>query len=416
MKKHLYFLLLGFLFSTGYMFGCKKTESHSGQSTGINLDSTLVFYLQHYLAEQKDKMSKNGKTTIDSIISNSRWDVAEQLMISNTLSIIYVPVGEQTLGITYFYNRQKQSVDSCYLVDISTTMSNYFFKKMDVIQSRYRPNKTKLNATFTGLFRDFSIDNKFKSEIKYDKGSVVYTKDLRTKGLTQKGNIRTFETCIAWYWVTTYPNGSENWQYMYTQCDNCDEQPYSVAITTAKMYIRKADCLGGGGGVLPTPQNECNYTSEEAKDLLNTMSVISGTGSIINMPNGAQTTDTITGIIREPRLIFLDALTVNYIVSNATQYYEAMFGGIRYRNNAADQIYKWEELNYVGLSSRYGTTPPCVEVELSSACSPIVISESKTSASVVMYAAVDIKLNCLPSGSWSQSKKHKINYFNISAN
>ena len=403
MKKHLYFLLLGFLFSTGYMFGCKKTESHSGQSTGINLDSTLVFYLQHYLAEQKDKMSKNGKTTIDSIISNSRWDVAEQLMISNTLSIIYVPVGEQTLGITYFYNRQKQSVDSCYLVDISTTMSNYFFKKMDVIQSRYRPNKTKLNATFTGLFRDFSIDNKFKSEIKYDKGSVVYTKDLRTKGLTQKGNIRTFETCIAWYWVTTYPNGSENWQYMYTQCDNCDEQPYSVAITTAKMYIRKADCLGGGGGVLPTPQNECNYTSEEAKEIVNAVTLIAGSGNIINIPNGPVITDITTGKIREPRLLFLEALKINYIFASP-QYYDAIYGGIRFRNNALDYVWKWEELSYSGLSTRAGNSPPCFEVALSSASSPIVISEDKTSAAVLIYAEADLRLNCTPNGSWSQKK------------
>ncbi|MGL2988581.1 hypothetical protein ACSVH5_13445, partial [Flavobacterium sp. RSSA_27] len=40
-------------------------------------------------------------------------------------------------------------------------------------------------------------------------------------------------SCIDWYWVTTYSNGGQDWSYAYTTC-TCD-------------YYKSA-CGGGGGG------------------------------------------------------------------------------------------------------------------------------------------------------------------------
>lgn len=40
--------------------------------------------------------------------------------------------------------------------------------------------------------------------------------------------------CIDWFWVTTYADGTQDWEFLYTTCDGCDQ-----------TFI---DCGGGGGG------------------------------------------------------------------------------------------------------------------------------------------------------------------------
>ncbi len=415
MKKNRYFLLLLIVTSTAYICGCKKSDSTSNPVAISNLDTSLLNNLQFWLADQKDHVGKNGKPMVDSLMSNAKWDQGEQRIISAVQSMVYIPVSNQTLGLAFFYNTQKRTVDSCFLVDVNSDKSNYSFKKMDVIQARYLQPDSKTNHGFTGQITDFTLDNKFKSEIKYNNGIVASQKTLRSKGAAKVGNITTLLTCIAWYWVTTYGDGTEYWQYMYTQCNDCDEQPFSIGITTAKTYIRKGNCVGGGGTGPVTSDNVCNYTSDEAKEIVKTVFIEASSGTIINTSNGPETMDKETFRIKEPRLIFIDALRINYYVSNVTQYYEAIFGGVRFRNDPTDLTWKWEELKFQGLSSRAASTPPCFEVVLNSAASPIVFSDDLTSADVIVFAEADIRLNCTPSGSWHQNKISKTSTFKILA-
>ncbi len=415
MKKNHFFLLLLIVASTTCMFGCKKTETATDPVAITNLDTSLINSLQLWLADQKDHVGKNGKPMVDTLMSNSKWDQGEQRYISQVQSLVYIPVGNQTLGLAFFYNTQKRQVDSCFMVDVNSEKSNYSYKKMDVIQSRYLQPDSKTNHGFTGQITDFTLDNKFKSELKYNNGLLAYNKTLRSKGATKRGNITTLQTCIAWYWVTTYGDGTELWQYMYTQCNDCEEQPFSIGITTAKTYIRKGNCVGGTGTGPLTTDSECNYTPEEAKEVVKSVFFEASSGTINNISNGPETMDNETLKIKEPRLIFIDALRINYYVSNVTQYYEAIFGGVRFRNSPSDLTWKWEELKFNSLSSRAASTPPCFEVVLNSASSPVVFSDDLTSATVAFFAEADIRLNCTPSGSWHQNKISKSSFFKILA-
>jgi len=401
MKKNLYLLLLLIMASTIYMYGCKKTDSATDPVAITNLDTSLVNSLQLWLSEQKDHVGKNGKPMIDSIMSNTKWDQGEQNYISPFQSMIYIPVSNQSLGLTFFYNTQKRTVDSCFLVDVSSDKSNYSYKKMDVIQARYLQPDAITNHGFTGQITDFTLDNKFKSETKYNNGIVASTKTLRSKGAAKRGNITTLQTCIAWYWVTTYGDGTEYWQYMYTQCSDCEEQPFSIGITTAKTYIRKGNCVSGGGPGPVEPDDQCDISKDEAIDILNTSQFETSSNMSRTMPSGEKNFDSNSGKIREPVMLFVDGVRVGFYAFKYNSNYEAVYTGIRYKNDINDQYWKFEQVGYGGLSERGTNLPPCYTTYLSSISSPAVISNDETSAKAISAATAVLKINCTQ-GEWVQ--------------
>jgi hypothetical protein len=395
MKKNHYFLLLLIVASTTYMFGCKKTETATDPVAITNLDTSLINSLQLWLTDQKDHVGKNGKPMIDSLMSNSKWDQGEQSFISSVQSIVYIPVGNQTLGLAFFYNTQKRVVDSCFLVDVNSEKSNYSYKKMDVIQARYLQPDSKTNHGFTGQITDFTLDNKFKSELKYNNGLLAYNKTLRSKGATKRGNITTLQTCIAWYWVTTYGDGTELWQYMYTQCNDCEEQPYSIGITTAKTYIRKGNCVGGGATGPLTTDSECSYTKEEGLEILSTSSFEIGSGLEKNVINGFITNDPNSDIIRQPRLVKLEILKFVFSYLHATLSYDAIFTGIRFKNSTnVGEIWKWEQVQYDGIGTQDANPSLCLEVNVTAFPTPIVLNDNKDIGDIQIYAIGKAKLKC----------------------
>jgi hypothetical protein len=401
MKKNHYFLLLLIVASTTCLFGCKKTETATDPVAITNLDTSLINSLQLWLADQKDHVGKNGKPMVDTIMSNSKWDQGEQRYISQVQSLVYIPVGNQTLGLAFFYNTQKRQVDSCFMVDVNSEKSNYSYKKMDVIQSRYLQPDSKTNHGFTGQITDFTLDNKFKSELKYNNGLLAYNKTLRSKGATKRGNITTLQTCIAWYWVTTYGDGTELWQYMYTQCNDCEEQPFSIGITTAKTYIRKGNCVGGGGTGPVTTDSECNITKDEGIEILNTSVFESSNGSTRVFPISSQTVDATSGLIREPVMLYVEGVRVGFYLFKYSSNYEAIYTGVRYKNSASDLTWKWEQVGYGGLSERGSNLPPCYNVILSSVSTPTVISDNQEIAKAICAATAVLKINCTL-GEWVQ--------------
>jgi len=401
MKRNLCFLLLLIIASTTCMFGCKKTETATDPVAITNLDTSLINSLQFWLTDQKDHVGKNGKPMIDSLMSNSKWDQGEQRFISAVQSMVYIPVSNQTLGLAFFYNTQKRTVDSCFLVDVNPNKSNDSYKKMDVIQERYFQPDSKSKNGFTGQITDFTLDNKFKSEFKYNNGIVSSKKVLRSKGATKRGNITTLLTCIAWYWVTTYGDGTEYWQYMYTQCNDCDEQPFSIGITTAKTYIRKGNCVGGGGTGPVTTDSECNITKDEGTEILNSALIESSNGSTRVFPVGGQSIDLNTGLIREPVMLYVEGLRVGFYLFKYSSNYEAVYTGVRYKNSASDLTWKWEQVGYGGLSERGTNLPPCYNAILSSISTPTVISDNQEAAKAICAVTAVLKINCTQ-GEWVQ--------------
>ncbi len=401
MKKNLYFLLLLIVTSSAYMYGCKKSDSTSNSVAISNLDSSLLNNLQFWLADQKDHVGQKGKPMIDSLMSNSKWDQGEQRFISAVQSMVYIPVSNQTLGLAFFYNTQNRTVDSCFLVDVNPNKSNVSYKNMDLIQARYLQPDSKTNNGFTGEITDFTLDNKFKSELKYTNGVLAYNKTLRSKGAAKRGNITTLQTCIAWYWVTSYGDGTELWQYMYTQCNDCDEQPFSIGIATAKTYIRKGNCVGGGGTGPVTTESECNITKDEGIEILNTAIIESSNGSSRVFPTGGQSVDLNTGLIREPVMLYVEGLRVGFYLFKYSSNYEAVYTGVRYKNSASDLTWKWEQVGYGGLSERGTNLPPCYNAVLSSISTPTVISDNQETAKAICAATAVLKINCAQ-GEWVQ--------------
>jgi hypothetical protein len=101
-----------------------------------------------------------------------------------------------------------------------------------------------------GTFTFLNIIDKPLYEFRYENGEL-HTFSVAQKGPPPAGtmntagnNIQRTESCTAWYWVTTNPDGSQNWEYLYTTCDGGGCDPYAI------------DCGGGGGGGSSEPESE----------------------------------------------------------------------------------------------------------------------------------------------------------------
>ena len=119
------------------------------------------------------------------------------------------------------------------------------------------------------------------------------------------------------------------------------------------------------------------------------------------MPSGEKNFDSNTGKIREPVMIFVDGVRVGFYAFRYNSNYEAVYTGIRYKNDLSDQYWKFEQVGYGGLSERGTNLPPCYTTYLSSISSPAVISNDETTAKAISAATAVLKINCTQ-GEWVQ--------------
>jgi small nuclear ribonucleoprotein (snRNP)-like protein len=100
----------------------------------------------------------------------------------------------------------------------------------DLILSILNMDKTKLN--YTGRVNQFDIiQNKEFSNV-FSDGKLIENGATKNKVLNStvaKGD------CIDWYWITTYSDGRQTEEFLFTTCDPCDA-----------LLDKSANCGGGG--------------------------------------------------------------------------------------------------------------------------------------------------------------------------
>ncbi len=105
----------------------------------------------------------------------------------------------------------------------------------------YKPLEVDCNVTFINIYDYYLYEMNFKNN------NIVSIRNLNKKSSSHntsllQSNSSSTSDCIDWYWVTTYSDGSQTWEYVATTCGNCGmSNPHNASV----------DCLdnpGGGSG------------------------------------------------------------------------------------------------------------------------------------------------------------------------
>ena len=189
--------------------------------------------ISSYLTNFKTSISNNKENTkkISALMQAIDYNTIKQYDLKNTIKLVVVDLknfsvfseADQTKAIFFVLN------NSIIRSNIVTIKNKLPFENPDqVIVSIFDKKENKDNYSgkieFYNLFQNILLSNEFENGKLTVNG--IARIDAR-KSLTAK--------CRAWYWVTSYSDGSQTADYMFTTCD-CEEQTY------------RTECGGGGGG------------------------------------------------------------------------------------------------------------------------------------------------------------------------
>jgi small nuclear ribonucleoprotein (snRNP)-like protein len=228
-KSILFFLLLGMTFFTS----CETQETvltEQNKTTSI-YNTAIVDYFNNYKASLSNNKERTKK--ISALMAAIDYNNIKYFDLKTTEKLLVADLKEFNFTqnatnnkLILFVNDNK--IARARLVNFE---SQDPFNQYDaLIVSILNMDKTKLN--YTGRVNQFDIiQNKEFSNV-FSDGKLIEngaTKNKVLNSIAAKGD------CIDWYWVTTYSNGSQTEEYLYTTCDPCDA-----------LLDKSANCGGGG--------------------------------------------------------------------------------------------------------------------------------------------------------------------------
>lgn len=228
-KSILFFLLLGMTFFTS----CETQETvltEQNKTTSI-YNTAIVDYFNNYKASLSNNKERTKK--ISALMAAIDYNNIKYFDLKTTEKLLVADLKEFNFTqnatnnkLILFVNDNK--IARARLVNFES--QDPFNQYDDLILSILNMDKTKLN--YTGRVNQFDIiQNKEFSNV-FSEGKLIEngaTKNKVLNSIAAKGD------CIDWYWVTTYSNGSQTEEYLYTTCDPCDA-----------LLDKSANCGGGG--------------------------------------------------------------------------------------------------------------------------------------------------------------------------
>lgn len=216
------------------------------------IDTATKQMLLSYLKQHK-AIDTNASLFIDTLIKKSNWKNTTQSVISNLVTLYYVPLNYKTnkTGITFMYNNNSKKVYYGLITEFPqiTNHANKLIQKnpytpTEIITGFYN-YKMK---NYSGSIRAYSLSNNFYWEFGYENGQRKFEKritsydpsDTTTNMLSNKENV-----LIKWHLVTVYVDGKYDWRYIGTTKEN-DSCQMSIGLTQDSVRI-KLNCSGKSG-------------------------------------------------------------------------------------------------------------------------------------------------------------------------
>jgi hypothetical protein len=285
--KIIQIIVLLFLLSITFL-SCKKI-SISENSKKISNEQIKI---QDWLSSQKTNINATRIKWIDALNTNLLYD---KLWIENDEDVQYiiVPIKENFK----FKNNRGQRITS-YLVSALNANSEILYSV--VLQNK--PTNTQLTSelskgAISNIFNNRPIIGDYNIRIitifdnylyakTYKEGKYISTLNLgkrKTKeqyNQTNNNNVTNTNGCIDWYWVTTYSDGSQTWEFAFRTCPGggC----YDTEV--ASICPEGDGGSSGGGDPQPLPSDPCTDAqigSSKATTLAQNSNFISAKTNII---------------------------------------------------------------------------------------------------------------------------------------
>jgi hypothetical protein len=365
------------LLSLIMQYGCKKAAEetpifYTPEVSSINIMKT-------WMTHQKQFVSMNVQLRIDSLLSNADWQKVIQTKVSDGKSIFYVPLHSSELGIEFFYDNTKKSIDSGNLIKVEskgTVSTNAEIVASKTYYETVILRKASSNP-FSGIIHTYSIGAVFLYEYTFDSGKIIshgiVAHHLNNQAIKKANGLHVnAQFCEEWGFYIIWEYAPPTLVYTFWVCSGMPDCPpvsaLSISIGAGKQYVG-VNCAappsdGGspGGGV---PQNEtCNMSSSDAQDLINSFQ----TESLFNTSGfdyGDEVTDSSTGYTEKKWKplggywsFFRGKIYPNFVIT-----WGAYYDGIVFKNNATDK-WKYKSIRYLYSQKVDGILPPCFSLDV----------------------------------------------------
>lgn len=233
-KLKLNVFLVSIAILIGLIHSCydDETSNESNQPITTSYNETILSYLSNLKSEAGKENGAQIEALKEAINLNTIhiYDLksTEKLLIADISTLKGFESYNATKAIFFVYNNK-----ITHSKIVTAKYDDTFNKTNQVIIAIFNQEKNKVNCTGTVSF--YNILQKLQRTNDFENGILK----KNSSALPKNKKTNKSYGCTDWYWVTTYSNGSQKWEYLYTTCiDDC----------VVQKSTSKSACGGGGGG------------------------------------------------------------------------------------------------------------------------------------------------------------------------
>lgn len=232
---------------------CRKSTN---EQIGNQIEIDLIAKLKARIIEQKLISSHYDAVVIDTLLNQSKWQNGVKITASNGKELIFVPTINNSIGLEFFYDKSKNSIDSINIVKVASYQKNDIKQTLNAIEAYYEIVLLKRNPNlkYSGKIQAFSISNKYKYSYSFQEDQVINrgivapvpkNETTKIKSSEMKSlNVKSFSNCELWGHFTIWSDGRTTLDYTYFVCI-CDVNT-GINLQSGNTFI-KSLCEGGGG-------------------------------------------------------------------------------------------------------------------------------------------------------------------------
>jgi hypothetical protein len=230
------FLLLLFLGLA--LTNCQLEEEplkHENQINTLNYKNDILSYLKNLRKNSNKELSAKIEELATSFDHSSLkiYDLksSQKIIIADIRSLTGLEDSNK-IKIIFFLNENKIVRSRIVTFNNKTLFDDYDKVILSIL------DRNKNQALYSGKIYFYSLTQNILLSNEFDNGKLTINGILSIKN--NKSKTAKANGCIDWYWVTTYQDGSQTSEYLYTTCDSCEEMANKLLTTNS--------CGGGGSG------------------------------------------------------------------------------------------------------------------------------------------------------------------------
>lgn len=243
-----------------FLSSCRKEGIQEANKISTAANKEIIDKVNAWLNDQKTKVSGDKPLKIESLQQNLSFKNlrAEELYEGEKLLIVPVNQNFQTEN-----NKEKNPVNYLLLILDNTDK----IRKGNIVQyipvNRNLNNKLPVNffnkfynlkiLDLNGTLTFLSVSDDLLYEMKYENGTLKSYSEItnKVKGSGPgRQSTRITVDCYDVYFVTYYQDGSSTWEYLYSFCNEGEQQCKIAFKANGRTY--RIGCDGGGGGNIET--------------------------------------------------------------------------------------------------------------------------------------------------------------------